>query len=87
MQINVKNSQELLKREELGLTKPFNLQLPRVPLLAVSSQIFFFSSLNSEHLHISSSRHCFTFSRGHKEAGKLSSQFLCTSGIEKGVKK
>lgn len=34
MQIDVENSQELLKREELGSTKPLDLQLPCVPLLA-----------------------------------------------------
>lgn len=53
MQIDVENSQELLKREELGSTKPLDLQLPCVPLLAVSSQMFFFSPLNSDHLLIS----------------------------------
>lgn len=46
MQIAVENSQELLKREEFGLTKLSILQVSCAPLLAVSSKMFFFSSLN-----------------------------------------
>lgn len=46
MQIAAENRQELLKREEFGSTKPSILQVSYVPLLAVSSEIFFFPSLN-----------------------------------------
>lgn len=42
MQIAVENSQELLKREEFGSTKPSILQVSCVPLLTVASHVFLF---------------------------------------------